>query len=377
MTPEGLRVLEDAELWRMKSEINLVEFLVGCGWIVDEAEKGRDWTTLRKGGKGAKSAEKLIVTRDVDNAGRENYVFLDARNGYGGESIIGYMMQYEGARSIGHARAMIRRIQRWDDPRRQDRGSKTPARQRDVATMAANVMLSAPSNGHDGADASDDERHEWGRVDAFFRTLQGLDDDTYLHQRGLDPEFVCENGHRIRQVTDTELRAIGEKLPNHVRFTNIAFGYSTSVNGCGIVAGLDRRYHDPRTGESEIVFTGKRVGLWSSHATSTAGGFRHIVIAESPVNALSYQQLFRFPRALLLAFGGNMRRGHQLPLVAKICAHFHDAEVRLAIDNDEKGARFANMICAALPPDARVVVVPPVNVSDWNDVLRDDVCCGQ
>jgi len=361
MTPEELRAAEDAELARMKQQIALPEFLIDRNWVKDKAGSGGDYTTLRRG------SDKLVVSQQDDRAGRKNWVWADAHNkapggsGYA-DSIIGYMMTYEGARSIGHARGMIRRGEGWPDPRRQDHRAGRPAPPAPVAEKRAADEVTPGK-----LIAEDIEKAR--SAHAIWQGLSRFDDFTYTGKRFLDDDLVREHSFLMRQFTDRDMPDCDTAEGLQRKFVNPVFGYLAKVEGDVLVAGFDRRYYVH--GERRPHMHGKRIGLWLSHATSTPGGFEYVVFAESPISALSYQQLKRLPRAMLVAFGGHM---HQLQpaLIKQLCEFLCDARVVLAMDNDtdareDAGARYVAEITKLVPraePDR-----PEIAGMDWNDVL--------
>lgn len=363
MTPEELRAAEDDELARMKQQIDLPKFLLDRNWAKVKAGSGGNYTALHRG------CDKLVVSQQDDRAGRKNWVWADAHrksrgdgNSDHSDSVIGYMMTYEGARSIGHARGMIRRSEGWTDPRRQDHRAGRPAPSAPVAEKQAADEV-APGK----LIAEDIEKAR--SAHAIWQGLSLFDDFTYTRKRFLDDDLVREHSFLIRQFTDRDMADCDTPEGLQRKFVNPAFGYLAKVEGDALVAGFDRRYY--LHGKRRPHMHGKRIGLWLSHATSTPGGFEYVVFAESPISALSYQQLKQLPRALLVAFGGHM---HQLQpaLIKQLCEFLCEARVVLAMDNDtdareDAGARYIAEITKLVP--RAQADRPEIAGMDWNDVL--------
>jgi len=386
MTDDDLRTREDAELRRMKTEIPLPSFLMQReGWALKAGEGagGPTYWTLER------DAVTICVSVQTDDRGDRNWVFHDVHQAGPGSdrgSIIDYMIQFRGARSIGHARGIVRRMVGWPDPRRQDSRTGPSSRLQSHSPTApivavaelGNVLAGIPAKELLPGAPDDTDIEQWSAADAHWRTLLPLTDFTYTQRRGLRDDFVRAHAYLIRQACETDFPELLSKWPG-LRFTNPVFGFEVpnSDGGAPIVAGFDRRYLGAGEGAmhtSVKLMTGKKAGLWLSHTTSTPGGFFFIVIAESPITALSFGQLFghRFPNALLVAFGGRMQR-NQPAHIAKLCSLLPDAKVMVASDADQAGAKFVADIQAHVPHaiGKRPALVGRVN--DWNDVLCEEM----
>lgn len=360
MTETKLKALEDAELEELKRDIDLVAFLRRDGWAPTSGQGpgGPTYWDLRRNG------ERIIVS--VDDDGHWIYAVPNEAKGdhLSRDSIIGYMLRWHRAKTTGHARAMLRKMTGRTDPRRRV-ALFAPRTGQSAVTTPGFAPKSVPSQLGPNPEA----HPHWLTTNAKWQMLQRLNEFSYTRQRGLRDDIVRAHDSLIRQACEKD-------LPDIIAgpFINPTFGYvvppSTLTGGRSLVVGWDRRFY--QRGERKVNFHGDRSGLWLSNPLNTPEGFKHVVIAESPITALSFQQLFELPRALLVAFGGRMKGGSngvQVDFIRRICLRFSTARVMLAVDNDSAGSEYSADIRAVA---ARAEVVSPArvaNVKDWNDVL--------
>ena len=344
---EEVRLMDD-ELRRMRGEIDLAAFIEGQNWKRLPKESSK-WELLSDG--------TLRVNVSERAAGWVFHVVEDKEGADGAwGDAVAFVQRFilPADKSLGHARKYVRDWAGWDDPR--------PWMRKRSGERTRRVVVPAPTPDPKLEAAQLSALLEW--YNARWRALAQLTDFTYTRLRGLDDDLVRSHAFLIRQFTERDLLE-----PAEFKFVNPAFGYLTRHDGLPVVAGFDRRFY--RSGARDLRMVGDKRGLWLSHPSSKPGGFDHIVIAESPLTALSYQQLFRFEKALLVSFGGRMKADLQLGLIENLCKFLPRAEVRLAMDAGKMGAKYVNDIKARVP-----LAIPDrpsgVDGFDWNDVLMEE-----
>ena len=93
-----------------------------------------------------------------------------------------------------------------------------------------------------------------------------------------------------------------------------------------------------------------------------------VALFESPIDALSYYELFGPTKMLLVSLCGTPSKSQREGLVAKI-RHFGLKKVRLCFDADEAGDAQACDLRKSLPLHFEVSRLRPLK-KDWNDVLN-------
>lgn len=97
-----------------------------------------------------------------------------------------------------------------------------------------------------------------------------------------------------------------------------------------------------------------------------------LVITESAIDALSYQQLFAEANTRYLATGGSLSAA-QRGLIQSIfaAASNEGLEIVIATDNDEGGEKLKEELVKLAPNDALVArAVPGDDAVDWNELLK-------
>lgn len=197
--------------------------------------------------------------------------------------------------------------------------------------------------------------------DRAWHKLSPLTDFGLTRRVGLHDELVRKHGFLIRQAG-----------------SGVAFGYRAPPAARGqpslIVAW--ERVSLESDGDPVSVFcdTPEPLGMWLSCATDNPASFATIVIAQQPLDALAYAQLFQPPSALLIALGGELPDGvdgAQGQLLMRVCQRLERAAVILAADGNSAGDVCARRVIACVPG---VSVQQPFGTRGWLDVLRQEMC---
>ena len=185
------------------------------------------------------------------------------------------------------------------------------------------------------------------RVQSIYDKCQVIRHHEYLEGRGLGAELLGST------------RFIGRILSD--RYGNLAFPHYSQ----GKVSGLELK-----NTERGLLVKGSQKTFWRSNTRSTD---TTIVVTESVIDALSYQQLFKPNDCFYLATGGGVS-AHQCQLLVKMLeASSKVIKVIVATDNDEGGDRIGRQIFEAVDRSLYSGEIvrrrPRKQGTDWNDLL--------
>jgi hypothetical protein len=322
---------DEARGW--ETHIDLRQFLVAHGWTLGkpgerQGAHATNWYLHRAGA--------LLSVKKKDGV----WVWIDEHTKIGG-TILRYPALYEGCE---RGRECCNLIRLW------------------LANGTTSSGVSVAPNSQDSplpevTAADRDQEIDWD-----WHTFPRIFDYSYTRRRGLSDDVVLANSHLIRQCAYGALR-------------NVAFGFvamPARIEEHGLVSSYERRWFDSAGRSCKSFPAGcSKKGIWLSHAPEPGSDFGVIVIAESAIDALSFQQLFALPDALLLAFGGNMTGGAGGPqhrAIVTIAERFPRSRVLLAVDRD--GEKFVRQIQSSV---MRAIPAVPRAVKDWNMVLQQEL----
>lgn len=305
-----LKMRNDDELTRFKTEINLVEYAESCGYEIDRRESSRASTVMRR------SDDKIIVATDADGHG----IYFSVRDDRDNGTIIDFVQRRRGL-NLGQLRKELRpwlsgaaapvRRPAQQRPARPERSSVD--RQRVLAVWMR--MQPQPRNGH-----------------AYLRDERMLDESVLTDVRFASMIRVDSRGNAVFPHYD-EAGLCGYELKNR--------GF---------------------TGFSK----GGQKALW--HTTNIEQAQR-IVIVESAIDAMSHAQITQDGGAAYVSTGGALS-DRQRELLRRVMhdAAARGAEIVIATDSDEAGHKFAREIAALAPAQVRLSRQVPQE-KDWNDVV--------
>jgi hypothetical protein len=204
----------------------------------------------------------------------------------------------------------------------------------DVSTLSSSVTIQEP-------------KHDPTRVRAIFAKCRPLTDCSYLESRGLALELLTSKRFAGRIFND--------------RYGNVAFPHFRNREVCGL---------ELKNCERGLLVKGSQKTFWRSNIKRSD---QVLVIAESVIDALSYQQTHRLSNAAFLATGGGLSRRQCSILCSMLKATPCVQTIILATDNDDGGVRIASQLAAALEQTSFSGEVikhsPKFEGEDWNDVL--------
>jgi hypothetical protein len=114
---------------------------------------------------------------------------------------------------------------------------------------------------------------------------------------------------------------------------------------------------------------GVRTGLWRSNAFP---GDRYLLLTESAINALSFDQLHPDRTVRYMSFGGRIGSGQLAALECTLRSLGRNVTILLAFDGagDEAGAHYERQVRNILPAGLRAETTHPPSEKDWNDYLQ-------
>ncbi|WP_287223256.1 toprim domain-containing protein [Prosthecochloris sp.] len=184
-----------------------------------------------------------------------------------------------------------------------------------------------------------------------FRRTWPVSSSSYLEERGITAATLRDFRFRGRVRTD--------------RKGNVVFLYYDRQGLCGFEM-KNRGY----TGFSKH---GAK-GLWTSRAVPSDN---RLVLAESPIDALSYHQLHGDARTRYISMGGQYREEQKEMVVSAMKHMSAGSTVLMAFDNDTQGRVFADEFTRLAPEHVGVIRALPETRKDWNDQLRAMMGPGQ
>ncbi len=186
------------------------------------------------------------------------------------------------------------------------------------------------------------------RIKRLFSYCSHAAGHTWLKSRGITEEVLKSP------------RFYGRVFQGH--FRNAVFPHFKQ----GVVCGLELR------NENTYLFVrGSEKTLWRSNIRKKDD---HMIIAEAPVDAISYQILHSLNAAFYVATGGGISR-QQSDIVRKaITDLLRIKKISLITDNDKSGDKLTNRLSRVINEAGYEGVLtrhsPDIRGFDWNDVLK-------
>ncbi|MDN5215560.1 toprim domain-containing protein [Fulvivirgaceae bacterium BMA12] len=187
------------------------------------------------------------------------------------------------------------------------------------------------------------------RINRLFGFCRRATNHAYLESRG---------------ITEAVLRSPrfeGRVFQDH--FNNAVFPHFREGHICGL---------ELRNEGTGLFVRGSEKTLWRSNIRT---GDNHLIIAETPIDAISYHILFSLSRAFYIATGGGFstRQGSIINKLLCQCPQFQ--QITLITDNDQGGNLLARRLNTLINDTAYGGEItrhsPAICGQDWNDVLRE------
>lgn len=303
--------MHDDELERFKRDIPLGEYAIErYGYRRRPRESARAWSQVL----GRESDhDKIVVARHPGG----HWMYFSVRDGRDSGTIIDFL-QHRGTPSLGRVREVLRDWLHTPRPVAPDAADTPPTVLRDTGAVGlAYAAASSPTSSH------------------------------YLNRRGITPETLSSPLFAGTWKEDARGNVL---FPHHDDRGLTGF----EIKNAGF------------TGFSP----GGRKALWQSAGQDAAS---LVILCESAIDALSYQQLHRSRHARYISVSGTLSRG-QMKLLDRVFEHLGpEGRIVAAVDADRGGDTLALALAAmaqAHCPDFVRHSPDPAAGKDWNDVLQ-------
>lgn len=197
-------------------------------------------------------------------------------------------------------------------------------------------------------DASD---YEPKRIERLFNTYSLTEQHTYLHHRSIPKELLLSNRFYTKIYQD--------------KHNNAVFPHWKGTDVCGLeLKGTD----------ISLMVRGSEKTLWRSNFHKHD---KQLVIAEAPIDALSYHSLFSLKDAFYVATSGGVS-ANQLQIICRLLSDFPRLEnVVIITDHDIGGEKLASKledhIILSGYKGTLNIHKPDQEGWDWNDVLQSSI----
>ena len=181
-----------------------------------------------------------------------------------------------------------------------------------------------------------------------FERFKPITNHPYLTQRGINPQTTNNPKFQDKIYTDSR--------------NNVIFPHHDREGVCG---------YEIRNQQFKGFSKGGSKGLWFSKPASTD---TKLVICESPLDCLSYHQLFPDENNRYMAIGGTLSEKQKTLLkTAFEKIHTQGGQIIIATDKDEAGQEIAQELNSISPSTAQVGRVVPNHHKDWNETLMAQI----
>ena len=298
------------ELERFKTEINLVEYAQSQGYQYISQASSRNSAVLRH-----QNGDKIVVATDTDRHGVYFSVFDNADNG----TIVDFV---QNRRNVGLSQVR-QELRNWqDNPRTQPSKFIPRDKPQPISRDRLKVIKAASS----------------------FKVVQS---HPYLEKRGISQSILQSDRFIGTVAIDSRGNAI---FPHY--------------DGDGMTGFTAK--NENYTGFSK----GGTKALWRSKPNESD---RRLVIVESPIDAMSYHQLFtdKNPHTRYISTGGTTSK-YQLDLIKTAMAEMTNlgGEIVIATDNDKAGNKLAQTLAKNAPSKSKISRDVPKLGKDWNELLQ-------
>ncbi|WP_461099737.1 toprim domain-containing protein [Telluribacter humicola] len=293
------RALRKVDFEQFKQQIDLVEYAKDQGYIKDLQRSGGNSVSLYKADSGGKDR---IVVYPRQGAGTD--IYFNPNDG----ADKGTVVQFQHRRGTGEWKDTIEKLQQYV--------GQVDTRVERIASQTAASATNPPA-----------PTREQAVVRSF--DLKPLSDTNYLKSRGLSDETIeapeFENAVFNRTYFDRS---------RSKQFVNTVFPIKNEQGTVAIIV---------RNENVKIVDGSRGDGIWISNPKVVEPGGRvdRMVIAESPIDAMSFHQM-RPPaegeKRLYLGTAGNLSSGAP-DTVQKLIDKYQPRQIVMANDNDNAGIR--------------------------------------
>jgi Toprim-like/Protein of unknown function (DUF3991)/Relaxase/Mobilisation nuclease domain len=302
------------ELERFKTEINLVEYAFNSGYEIDRNKSSQNCIVLKDN-----TGDKILV--GVDNRDR-HYFYYSVKDDRDCGSIIDFIQKRKNL-NLGEVRLELR-------PWINSSYSPTP-----TPTIEP-IPKPEPAS---------KDRH---KILAQFESFDAIAHHPYLKARGISQQTKSDPRFEGTIYTDSR--------------NNVIFPHRDRDGVCG---------YEIRNQNFKGFSSGGSKGLWVSQSKT---GDRQLVICESPIDCLSYHQLFPNDSTRYFATGGTISELQKdLLKTAFEKLHAKGGQIVIATDRDEAGNKLALELVKIAPESSQIRRDVLEHHKDWNEALQAQI----
>ncbi len=314
---EDIRIIEirrSEELDQFKSKINLVEYALDNGYEIDKKKSSTNCIVLKDN-----QGDKILVGLDkTDN----HYFYYSLKNKNDKGSIIDFVQKRKNL-NLGEVRKELRP---WTN------NNYLPISK---PTSKPITKLTPTSK----------DRYQ---IVAQFENFPIINNHPYLNQRGISQETI--NDPRFQETIYLDQR------------NNAIFPHKDRDGICG---------YEIRNQNFKGFASGGTKGLWVSNSGQND---QKLVICESPLDCLSYHQLFPDDQTRYFATSGTLSE-KQKDLLKTAFENINEkgAEIIIATDRDIGGEEISQELTKIAPNSAQISRHVPKYQKDWNEALQAQI----
>ncbi|MEL4893825.1 DUF3991 and toprim domain-containing protein, partial [Crocosphaera sp. Alani8] len=313
---ERLRRIKDQqaqELDKFKTDINLADYAQANGYSIDKKKSSVNCLVLKDN-----QGDKILVGLNQSDG---HYFYSSVKDDRDSGSIIDFIQNRRNL-NLGEVRKELRP---WiNEP------SNPPY---------------SPKQATPKLTPSTPDRH---KIITQFEEFNVIVTHPYLTKRG------------ISQKTSNDPRFQGKIYTDHRN--NVIFPHADREGVCG---------YELRNQEFKSFSKGGIKGLWASNGSKDD---TTLVICESPLDCLSYHQLFRDDTTRYFATGGTLS-DQQKTILKGVFEKFSSrgGQIMIATDNDEGGKQIEQELRNLAPSTAQINRIVPRHHKDWNEALMAEL----
>ena len=324
--PEHIRKLEmkrHEELDRFKTQIDLVDYAQNNGYQPDKKKSSVNCIVLKDN-----QGDKILIGLDQTD---RHYFYYSLTNDTDKGSIIDFVQKRKNL-NLGEVRKELRP---WIQQSSDLSNSKVNSKAKNKVDKKLETKLIP----------TDKNRTQ---ILIEIDKYQTINNHPYLNQRG------------IKKSTIDNPRFQGTIYQD--RNSNVIFPHQDREGVSG---------YEIRNEKFKGFSTGGTKGLWTSRSGSQD---RKLVICESPIDCLSYHQLFPDEQTRYFATSGTLSN-KQKNLLQSAFEKIHErgGEIIIATDRDEPGKKLSQELTKIAPKNAQISRHVPKYQKDWNEVLKAEI----
>ncbi|WP_287137887.1 DUF3991 and toprim domain-containing protein [Crocosphaera sp.] len=304
---------QQRELDKFKTDINLADYAQANGYSIDKKKSSVNYLVLKN-----TESDKILVGLNQSDG---HYFYSSVNDNKDSGSIIDFIQNRRNL-NLGEVRKELRP---W-------------------INAPSNPPYS-PKQATPKLTPSSPDRH---KIITQFEAFKAIVTHPYLTQRGISQQTTNDPRFQGRIYTDSR--------------NNVIFPHADREGVCG---------YELRNQEFKSFSKGGIKGLWASNGSKDD---TTLVICESPLDCLSYHQLFPDETTRYFATGGTLSE-KQKTLLKGVFEKFHNkgGQIMITTDNDEAGKQIEQELRNLAPSKAQINRIVPRHHKDWNETLMAEI----